>query len=752
MCSSGSATVTIKVNAAPIADSQSVVVNQDTALVITLTASDENGDTLIWVIDTQPMHGILAASPPSITYTPATGYVGPDSFTFHANDGTMNSNVATVTIRVNAIPVASSQSVSTDEDVALTITLSASDADGDPLSWAIGVQPQHGTLSGIAPNLTYTPFAGYAGPDSFTFHVNDGFTDSNVAAVSITVIAVPRPAFAISTLSLTFSGTQGDPNPGSQNIQLGNGGDGGTTLNWTAASNRSWLSVAPASGVTTTEIETLTVSVDISGLGPNTYTGQLTFTDSNASNSPRVINVSLTVAPQPPFTNINAGLVALMAPASAWGDWDADGDLDLVITGTTQWDVWSRRSLRYQNTGSGFVLLGETLPKVDEGSVAWGDLENDGDIDLGLTGSEGADMYNGCTGKVFTNNGTGTLSFSGTSFGSRRQASLVWGDYDNDGRLDIFLFGEPVFGVYEGKLYRNTGGTFVDTGAMLPGSKQAYPALGDFDNDGDLDLFLSGDGYDGTLCENMGGGIFSQIQSLPIVGRQNCYWVDIDNDGDLDLAAGGNIYVNNGNKTFTLRTTLSLAEDRAAAWGDYNNDGNLDVVTNTHIYYGDGKGNFSSQGLTLFNGTEGDISCGDYDGDGDLDLVVLGAYNNAFGVIYRNNCASVNLPPSSPTNTNSSVLGSDVTLTWGAASDDHTPVPGLSYNVRVGTSPGACDICSGMALPNGTRLVPRLGNAYSNLFKYVKGLAPGTYYWSVQAIDTCFKGSAWAPEQQFVIP
>src|SRR4029453_1887873 len=138
-------------------------------------------------------HGTLSGAAPTVTYSPAANYDGPDSFTFKANDGTSDSNVATVTITVasvNDAPVANAQAVTTDEDTAKTIVLSATDAEGSPLTYTVVASPAHGTLSGIAPALTYTPAANYNGPDSFTFKANDGSVDSNVATVTITVTAV----------------------------------------------------------------------------------------------------------------------------------------------------------------------------------------------------------------------------------------------------------------------------------------------------------------------------------------------------------------------------------------------------------------------------------------------------------------------------------------------------------------------------------------------------------------------------------
>src|SRR5205823_13342916 len=181
------------VNDAPVATAQSVTTNQDTAKAISLTASDVDGDTLTYVVVTAPTHGTLSGTAPNLTYTPVAGYFGSDSFTFKANDGTVDSVAATVSltvVHVNHAPVAAAQTATTAEDTAKAIVLTATDADGDPLTYSVVAGPAHGALSGVAPNLTYTPAANYNGADSFTFKANDGTVDSNVATVSITLTAV----------------------------------------------------------------------------------------------------------------------------------------------------------------------------------------------------------------------------------------------------------------------------------------------------------------------------------------------------------------------------------------------------------------------------------------------------------------------------------------------------------------------------------------------------------------------------------
>ena len=188
-----SITVTGVANEAPVADSQALEMAEDSAKEITLTATDGDGDALSYIIVGQPSQGTLSGTAPVVIYTPAANYHGSDSFTFKANDTKSDSNIATVSITVTPVndgPVADDQAVTTSEDTAIDIKLVASDVEGDALTYSVITPPAQGTLSGSAPDLTYTPDSGYAGVDSFTYKANDGTLDSNIATVSITVNAV----------------------------------------------------------------------------------------------------------------------------------------------------------------------------------------------------------------------------------------------------------------------------------------------------------------------------------------------------------------------------------------------------------------------------------------------------------------------------------------------------------------------------------------------------------------------------------
>jgi len=219
------ATVTFDVQAvndAPVAVSQTVSLNEDANLTIVLSASDIDNATLTYSITQTPSNGVLSGTVPNLVYTPNSNFNGNDSFGFVANDGVVNSDVALISITVaaeNDAPVAETQNITTNEDTNLAIVLSAIDADGDNLTYTLLTQPTNGVLTGVVPNLTYVPNADYDGADVFTYVVNDGTIDSAIATVSISVIGVNDAPTAISqtittnedfTVAITLAGADPD--------------------------------------------------------------------------------------------------------------------------------------------------------------------------------------------------------------------------------------------------------------------------------------------------------------------------------------------------------------------------------------------------------------------------------------------------------------------------------------------------------------------------------------------------------------
>ena len=215
------------VNDPPVANNTAATTDEDASVIITLSANDVDNTSLTFAIVNAPSSGSLAAISSSncvtsgsganctatVTYTPTRDFNGLDGFTFKASDGIADSSTATVSITVNGVndaPVAPIQSVTTSEDAPVVIILAASDVDSASLAFAIVTAPTRGTLGSISTpscvangaganctaTVTYTPGANVSGPDSFTFKVSDGYLDSNIAMVSITVNAVNDAAVA----------------------------------------------------------------------------------------------------------------------------------------------------------------------------------------------------------------------------------------------------------------------------------------------------------------------------------------------------------------------------------------------------------------------------------------------------------------------------------------------------------------------------------------------------------------------------
>jgi hypothetical protein len=318
------------------------------------------------------------------------------------------------------------------------------------------------------------------------------------------------------------------------------------------------------------------------------------------------------------FTLVTTGPIAEVASTgrgAAWGDYDNDGYLDLVLVNIGQ------PNYLFHNNGDGtFAAVpdAEVVSDIaDSRGVSWVDYDNDGHLDLFRTAvAQPRRLYRNNRDGTLTRIGQGDFLAAPGTF-----ISAAWGDHNNDGWPDLFLpnaveeEGQPNY------LYQNDGaGGFTRMGTGLEGNGNGnVAAWGDYDNDGDLDLFVSNAYRPGRVSRpnffyrNDGDGVFTSLTDLPANDPENqggaswgCAWGDYDNDGWLDLFVANHaeqndfLYHNNGDGTFTkVLDSIAVndgANSLAAAWGDYDNDGFLDlfvgnVGSTNFLYHNNGNDN-----------------------------------------------------------------------------------------------------------------------------------------------------------------
>jgi hypothetical protein len=198
---SNTVNVTITVNAvndAPVAVNDSLTGAEDNVITgnVLTNDSDVDGDSLTAIKLSDPVNGdVTLGSNGAVTYTPDANFSGSDSFTYKANDGAADSNIATVTITVSEVndpPVAGDDaaSVVAGGSVLIDVLDNDADADGDPLTIASFTDPANGTVSEVSGELQYQPDSGFVGADdTFTYTVSDGRGGTDTATVTVTVFA-----------------------------------------------------------------------------------------------------------------------------------------------------------------------------------------------------------------------------------------------------------------------------------------------------------------------------------------------------------------------------------------------------------------------------------------------------------------------------------------------------------------------------------------------------------------------------------
>ena len=353
------------------------------------------------------------------------------------------------------------------------------------------------------------------------------------------------------------------------------------------------------------------VKTDIVTVGPSSYTGASWIDFNNDDLLDLFINNRTLLRNegngtfQQVFTDIGATQALVTGNGNTWADYDNDGDLDVYVC--------SLQSLLYRNEGE------ETFTQITDGDIgegmanrgwscAWADFDNDGDVDLAITHPAGF-VGPATTNHLFTNDGPPNYSFTRVTSGAivTGQAAYTvgtWSDFDLDGDMDYFVGAGPANGstardfLYQNQLTETGTATFarINDGVIATDLQdgQVWNWI-DYDNDGDLDAYLTNwGGPAGGIANRLyrnDDGTFNRVTTGAIVQDSDIslssVWADFDNDGDLDCYVANDqsqpdrYYQNNGAGSFTRVDTMAVAESRTrrgATAGDYDNDGDLDLL------------------------------------------------------------------------------------------------------------------------------------------------------------------------------
>jgi len=353
------------------------------------------------------------------------------------------------------------------------------------------------------------------------------------------------------------------------------------------------------------------------------------------------------------FTDITAQ-AGLADPGNergvAWGDYDNDGDPDLYIA------VLYGLDRLYRNEGGGtFVDVTREAALADSsisGAPAWCDYDGDGDLDL-FVGRVGANA-------LFRNKGDGTFTDVAGKAGVTGDVTswgVAWGDYDRNGTVDLYVAN---FGSSPNRLYSNNGdGTFTDvaeSAGVADRGSGTSASWCDYDDDGDLDLYLANKDGANRLYRNEDNGSFTEVAEASLAQDNNdgigTIWGDCDDDGDFDLFISVNyaknrLFLNGGEGTFIAAPESAgldhSGSSRGIGWGDFDNDGDLDLylaksIGENKLYENEGNCVFAdiTAGSCMGDSNSGTaVAWADFDEDGDLDLVL-----SNFGTtmrLFRNN-------------------------------------------------------------------------------------------------------------------
>lgn len=480
------------------------------------------------------------------------------------------------------------------------------------------------------------------------------------------------------------------------------------------------------------------------------------------------------------FLQLHAGIIK-------WADLDNDNDLDIIYSGFTD-GANEYFTKVYENSNGSFISRVTNLPNIRNGSFVLGDFDGDDDLDILLSGLSSA----GNISVLYENNGLFAFSLK-QSFPGLINTTVSWFDIDNDEDLDFLLAGVddnsggPDPFTTKMIVYENMNGGFnVLSDTNLPPCAQCSMDWADSNGDGKIDLIITGFQDDGIgrteLYLNNGDNTFTKDQSsiFKDLANGDVKWGDYDNDGDMDILLSG-VMVDGNISTAVYQNTHGVLREvtniqiypvgenylNGTGWFDYNNDGLLDIVISGRgtsvvvlerifkLYKNNGDGIFHEVLEPNFNGISGNsVDFGDFDNDGDADISFTAqSGTGAKTGIFRNKLISgsysANSIPSPPSLASSSerFFRTQIKISWPSGTDAQTPAAGLSYNfyLKHGSSKFVVPT-SNFASGNLLTTNPANGHGKAGV---VYDVPEGNCSWAVQSIDGAKSGSLFSPEKIF---
>ncbi|MCR6640772.1 MAG: T9SS type A sorting domain-containing protein [Sporocytophaga sp.] len=397
------------------------------------------------------------------------------------------------------------------------------------------------------------------------------------------------------------------------------------------------------------------------------------------------------------------------------GDVDGDSDSDVLVLG-------SRPHHLYLNDGNGFFNDDTTakFPELISPNGAFADVDNDNDLDLILTGSMNRKLH----AILFSNNGKGQFTIKdSTTFEGIQEGYIAFADIDNDSDQDVLITGQDVNRKAAINLYKNDGnGNFtLQSDSRFNAVQNGIIVFADIDNDNDQDVLIKGHtgfSYSNTLYINDGSGIFTRDYRtfLPPFGGRGACFADLDHDNDLDLFLVGNgyssfekarLYLNDGTGRFLQSPqSFNTLGSGDAVLTDLDGDGDLDIFQTgklipgsfsygSELYFNNGDGTFSEMINSPFEPVSNApfVFSNDIDGDSDEDILVFGINmsGDASAKAYKKSFCSSTLSIDGPNLISNT---ENATYQWlncdegfapisGEKSQTFTPIHSGEYAVRV---------------------------------------------------------------------